>query len=131
MIQSQYPQKKITADCLQKFEEKDEYLNLFLVGFKAALSTLTQDQRKELKGMKMMVDTNFPKRRGLGYSNSISLACLLITLQTYKIKMNYHQMIENLWKFKLMVKPEISYRFQESSLLLGEMMTLAFLDSDK
>jgi hypothetical protein len=38
-------------------------------------------------------------------------------------------MIDNLWKFKTMVKSDISYRFQESSVLLGEMLSLSFLDT--
>jgi homoserine kinase len=68
----------------------------------------------------MLVDTNFPRRRGLGYSNSVSMAALHVALHHYKVQANYQQIIQNIWKFKRTVVADIiAYRFQEQTLLLG------------
>jgi hypothetical protein len=53
---------------------------MFLIGFKAALSSLSTEQRNKLPGIKLLVDTNFPKKRSLCHSNSVSIAAMLLAL---------------------------------------------------
>ena len=130
MIQASFPTRKISSDLSQKFDEHDEYLNLFLIGFKAALQSVNPEQRKQLPGVKILVDTNFPKRRGLGQSNSISLAAMLVAMHSYKIKLSYQQIIDNLWKYKTVVKSDIPYRFQETVILMSEKQSFQALNPD-
>ena len=44
-----------------------------MIGIKAAICDLKAEEKEKLEGIKMLLDVNFPKRRGMGFCNALAM----------------------------------------------------------
>lgn len=88
-----FPRKKLPISPFQRFSEKenDEYINLFLAGYKAALLNFCSENKeieKKLKGINIYIDVNIPIAKGFNCSTAYLLATGLTALKANNLLSN-------------------------------------------
>jgi galactokinase len=118
-LPSLFPTETISSDPNQKFQDDNNLVNYFLVGYKAALADLKYDN---YPGCKLLIYGNLPTSSGLSSSYSLSVAAGLTALCLNGLlnKINSETFLENLIKFHRMVSEGSTLNINFESLLTNE-----------
>jgi galactokinase len=114
-----FPQLTIPTDVAQKFDDENNYLNLLLAGYKAAL----YDSFVAIpKGLQIYISSNLPTKNGFSSSSALILGmCFTTLVANGLVKKTYQETIfENLIKYEKMVSTQIAWHHHFTSMLFNK-----------
>lgn len=113
-----FPQISISTDVNQKFDEENNYMNLLLAGYKAALY---ESFVVTPKGLQIFISSNIPTKNGFASSSALILGMCITTLVANNLAKKLYQesMFENLVKYEKMISPQTLWTYHFSSMLLN------------